>query len=272
MQLQLPNRVIDFPRRPLLAGSVNWGNKDRTAEDLLPELSHLVQQGADLIILQGLVMEHLSLLPRMVEEVERARPADDTQISRPILALSSSSMELCQKALPQGFDLLLGYPAEHISEFAALCAAADCAILLSPLSQKSLPELSQALKDAVSRALASGLIMEHLILDSTLQPANDDGSQDRRFMSEIHALHHFQRPVFLDLTGQDSSPPAALAQLAHGVGKGLQVFRVHDVSGSWQALRLLDALERPPQAPSLRKLQKGRGPTPQPDASKSFLL
>jgi len=120
--------------------------------------------------------------------------------------------------------------------------------------------------EKVRLALNGGLIMEHLILDPGIDFAKQK-EDNLLLLRELHQLHRFERPLLLPISRKGvigdvldqpdprDRDPGTLALLAHGVKKGAQIFRVHNVRAAWEALKLLDALERPPRPPSLKPKQ-----------------
>jgi len=293
MILQLPNRTIEFPRRPLLMGIVNINDDSFCGDGTLDpgtavaHAKQLIADGADMIDIGAesartnrepiSVKEEISRLRSFLEHwpdiIRDCTTADDTQVQKPILSLNTWRPEVVEAILPHHIDLLNDMSALPDNTNARHCAEHDVALLI--MHSVGLPKqnhthqrwdnlmasMSDFFRNKIGTALGGGMIMEHLILDPGLDFAKQK-EDNLLLLKELHQLHKFERPLLLpisrkgvigdvlDLPNPADRDPGTLALLAHGVRKGAQIFRVHNVRACWEAMRLLDALERPPRPAS----------------------
>ncbi len=211
-----------------------------------------------------------SFLDGWADLVKDCQTADSTQVQTPILSVNTWRPEVTAAVLPHQVDLLNDMSALPDSRNAELCAKHDVALLImhsvglpkEKHTHQQWPDLMASMgeffRDKIRLALNAGMIMEHLILDPGLDFAKQK-EDNLLLLRELHQLHKFERPLLLPISRKGligevldqpdprDRDPGTLALLAHGVRKGAQIFRVHHVRAAWEAMKLLDALERPPQ-------------------------
>ena len=288
LELQLPERCLHFPRRPLLMGIVNITDDSFSQDGSLDleatceKVLTLIADGADLIDIGAesartnrgpiSVADEVARLQPFLERwpslIGKARLADDTQVFPPVLSVNTWRPEVVEQVLPHGVELLNDLSALAEPTNAQLCAQHEVALLLMhsvglPKEKHTEQEYDDVLtsmgdffRTRIRRDLEAGLSMENLILDPGIDFAKQR-DDNLTVLARLQELHRFERPLLLpisrktvigDVLNQPDArdrDPGTMALLAHGVRQGAQIFRVHNVRAAWEALRLLDALERP---------------------------
>ena len=231
MQLQLPARRIDFPRRPLIMGIVNVNDDSFSGDgtldptEALAQAEKLIAEGADcidfgaesartnraVISVENEITRFHSVLKNWPDFIKNARPADKTQVFPPILSANTWRPEVVEKVLPLGVELLNDMSALPGSKNAEICAVHRCALLIMhSVGQPKIAHTHQRWQDLMSAMLAffeekmalardAGLSNEQLILDPGLDFAKqcDD---NLLVLRELKMLQRFERPILLPLS------------------------------------------------------------------------
>ncbi len=150
MHLQLPQRAIDFPRRPLIMGIVNV-NDDSFSGDGTLDIDAALQQairqvlaGADIIDIgaesartnrqaisvQQEVSRFRGFIERWEEVLDQAQPRDNQQVWPPILSLNTWRSEVIEQILPFGGEILNDMSALPTLENARLAKQYGTALLV----------------------------------------------------------------------------------------------------------------------------------------------
>lgn len=150
MQLKLKDRVIEFPRKPLLMGIINV-NDDSFSNDGTLDIDEAIEMaiekveaGADVIdvgaesartnreviSVDDEVARFLAFMSRWSEVCEKAKPRDSTQIFPPVLSVNTWRSEVVERVLAVGGELLNDMSALPTSRNAELAKEYGCALLI----------------------------------------------------------------------------------------------------------------------------------------------
>lgn len=229
--LRLPDRLIRFPRRPLVMAIVNVNDDSFSGDGTLDIDAALrlareqVRAGADMIDVGAEsartnrpaipvaeeVDRFTAFFERWPEAVERMEPADDAQVWPPVLSANTWRPDVVEAVLGLGVELvndMSGLPDDYN---ARLCAEAGAALLLmhNPGEPKVartdqewpdiMAELQRWFRDKIALAEAAGLTTDHIVLDPGIDFAKqrDDNLTIYR---ELDRLAEFGRPVLLPVS------------------------------------------------------------------------
>ena len=148
---------------------------------------------------------------------------------------------------------------------ARLCAEADAGLVIMhtaapPLTRRQAPDLyrdvgrevASFLADGVAAAVAAGVEVESIVVDPGVDFAKTP-AQSVEMLRDLHGVVDLGRPVLLALSRKDfvgaltGRPPAGRDPGTQGAVAALrhvpdQILRVHDVAGTADMLRVLDAI------------------------------
>jgi dihydropteroate synthase len=232
MRLKLPQREVEFPRRPLVMGIVNL-NDDSFSGDGTLDFPQAIQQaqaqicaGADIIDIGAeSARTNRSAVP-VTEELRRFQgflehwpeawpqltPRDEVQIWPPILSANTWRPAAVAGVLGMGnIDLINDMSALPDAENARHCAAHGAALLIMhsvgepkiPHFQQRWPdimaELERFFTEKIELALAAGLPLEAILLDPGIDFAKqrDDNLTIYRELARLQAFH---RPILLPVS------------------------------------------------------------------------
>lgn len=233
MILRARNRLIEFPRRPLVTGIVNLNDdsfcRDGTLDctQALAQARGMIRDGADVIDI-GAESARTNRGPISVEEeIARLRPFvqqfqalihdiggppfDDAQLWPPLLSVNTWRPEIAEAILPLGGDLLNDIGALPTDENARLCARHGAALLIMhsvgqpkvPHTHVAYPDVMAALDaffaEKIALAAGAGLHMEQIVLDPGIDFAKQR-ADNLTIYHELARLHRFQRPVLLPVS------------------------------------------------------------------------
>ena len=210
------------------------------------------------------LMPFLKAWPQLVETAATS-PWDSRQLSPPLLSINTWRSEVIAAVLPHGGDLINDISALPDATNARLCADHDASLLIMhsigqpkvPHTHVQYPDLWQTLdsffEEKIDLALSAGLSPDQIVLDPGI-----DFAKQREDNLEIyrHAerLQKWRRPVLLPVSrktviGQVLDLPQAtdrdagtLACISAGMNRGAQIFRVHNVQTTAQAVKILHAV------------------------------
>lgn len=243
--------------------------------EALSQAEQMVSAGADLIDV-GAESARTNRPPISVaEECARLRPwlqcfhnhswpapRDAAQVYPPLLSLNTWRTEVVTEMLPVGVDVLNDLSALPTDAHARLCAAAGTALLIMhSIGQPKVAHtqvgyaniwetLEKFFTEKISLAQSAGLSRAQLILDPGIDFAKQR-PDNLRIYAELARLQRFGVPVLLPVSrksviGQvlDIPEPRArdagtIACIQAGLQQGAQLFRVHHVEATYQALKLL---------------------------------
>lgn len=182
----------------------------------------------------------------------------------PLLAVNSWRPEVVREVLPMGVDLLNDIGALHEDDNARLCAETGAALLImhsvglpkQPHPGQHYPdvigEMQRFFEQRLASAVAAGLEEERIVLDPGLDFAKDR-ADNLKVLRDLTALHRHGRPLLLpvsrktvigDVLGLEDPANRDAGTIALAVGgaiRGAGILRVHNVSATFSALRILEA-------------------------------
>ncbi len=232
MRLRLPERVIEFPRRPLVMGIVNV-NDDSFSGDGTLDFEKAIQQargqvaaGADVIDVGAESARTNRAAVTVEEELRRFRgfierwedvwqglqPRDDAQIWPPVLSANTWRPEVVEGVLRLGkVEIVNDMGALPDDRNARSCAAHGAALLIMhSVGEPKIPHFSQQWVDVMGEmerffdekiafSQAAGLSDDALVLDPGIDFAKqrDDNLTVYR---ELARLQKFGRPVLVPVS------------------------------------------------------------------------
>ncbi len=232
MRLRLPERVIEFPRRPLVMGIVNV-NDDSFSGDGTLDFDKAIQQaheqvaaGADVIDVGAEsartnraavpVEEELrrfrGFLERWDQMCQHAEPRDAAQIWPPVLSANTWRPEVVEGVLESGkVELVNDMGALPEDRNARACAAHGAALLIMhSVGEPKIPHFHQQWRDVMGAmerffqeklemARAVGLDLESIILDPGIDFAKQR-EDNLTVFRRLGRLQQFGRPVLVPVS------------------------------------------------------------------------
>lgn len=198
-------------------------------------------------------------------EVLEASPRDGEQIWPPVLSANTWRPEVVTGVLGSGVELVNdmgGLPDDRNARF---CAAAGASLLvMHSVGEPKVPHFHQRWDDVmeamerffgekIALAEAAGLSREAVILDPGIDFAKQR-DDNLRVYREMDRLGRFGRPVLVPVSrktviGEVLGLPdpcdrdaGTLACISVAMGRGGALFRVHNVSAAWEAVKVLHAV------------------------------
>lgn len=232
MRLRLPERVIVFPRRPLVMGIVNVNDDSFSGDGTLDLESAImlarsqVAAGADVIDVGAEsartnreaipVAEELrrfqGFIQRWVEVWQAVEPRDEVQLWPPVLSANTWRPEVVARVLRMGHvELVNDMGALPDDRNARACAIHGAGLLIMhSVGEPKIPHFQQQWGDVmremerffeqkITLAIAAGLTAEALILD----PGIDFAKQrvdNLTVYRELGRLQKFGRPVLVPVS------------------------------------------------------------------------
>lgn len=232
MRLRLPERVIEFPRRPLVMGIVNVNDDSFSGDGTLDfEMAIAlaraqVAAGADVIDVGAEsartnreaipVTEELKrfqgFIERWVEVWQDVEPRDEVQIWPPVLSANTWRPDVVERVLRMGKVELVNdmgaLPDDRNARFCAIHGAV--LLIMHSVGEPKIPnfqqrwgdvtaELEEFFEKKIELALAAGMATEALILD----PGIDFAKQRHDNLTvyrELGRLQRFGRPVLVPVS------------------------------------------------------------------------
>ena len=232
VRIQLPNREIVFPRRPLVMGIVNVNDDSFSGDGSLDFKSAIAQAryqvkfGADIIDVGAesartnrdaiSVEEELRRFFGFIDHWEDTWhgqvPIDDSQVWPPVLSANTWRPEVVERLLLLGkVEILNDMGALPDDRNARICAAHGVALLIMhSVGEPKVPHFSQQWPDVmaeldrffnekISTALAAGMPMDGLILDPGIDFAKQR-EDNLTIYRELEKLHIFGRPLLVPVS------------------------------------------------------------------------
>ncbi len=232
MRLRLPERVIEFPRRPLVMGIVNVNDDSFSGDGTLdPDLAlaqarRQIEAGADVIDVGAesartnrgpvTVDEELRRFRGFIDGWDRcwrsAAPRDEQQLWPPVLSANTWRPEVAAPLLAGGkVELLNDMGALPDDRNARACAEHGVALLIMhSVGEPKVPHLQQQWEDVMGSmeeffaakmavAMAAGLDGEYLVLD----PGIDFAKQridNLTVYRDLGRLQAFGRPLLVPVS------------------------------------------------------------------------
>lgn len=217
------------------------------------------------------VAEELNRLTPFLQQINAAmkpaRPRDEHQVWPPLISVNTWRSEVVQGALSRGVDIINDMGGLTDSTNASLCAGNGTALLIMhTVGQPKEPHLEQQYDDVwdamlrffenrVAKAFDHGLAPDQLILDPGIDFAKQRDDNLRIYAGLPQLVSRFDSTVMvpvsrktvigdvLDLPDPMDRDAGSVACLVAGVRRGAQMFRVHDVRGMFEALKVVWAIE-----------------------------
>ena len=232
MRLRLPERVIEFPRRPLVMGIVNVNDDSFSGDgtlDFEKAILHAQAQvaaGADIIDVGAEsartnraavpVEEELRRFRNFIERWEDVwqgiKPKDALQIWPPVLSANTWRPEVVRGVLQTGrVEIVNDMGALPDDQNARSCAASGAALLIMhSVGEPKIPHFSQQWADVmgeierffdekISLIEAAGLAIEAVILDPGIDFAKQR-EDNLTVFRELERLQKFGRPVLVPVS------------------------------------------------------------------------
>ena len=231
MHLQLPQRSIDFPRRPLIMGIVNV-NDDSFSGDGTLDIDAALQQairqvsaGADIIDIgaesartnrqaisvQQEVSRFGGFIERWEEVLDQAQPRDSQQVWPPILSLNTWRSEVIKQILSLGGEILNDMSALPTLDNAVLAKQYGVALLvMHSVGEPKVAHTQQAWENVLTslhdffknkwQALAElGLEPAQLILDPGIDFAKQC-ADNLKIYASVEQLQRYGSAVLLPVS------------------------------------------------------------------------
>ncbi len=231
MRIQLANRVVDFPRRPLIMGIVNVNDDSFSGDgtlDLDVAVGHAVKQisdGADIIDVgaesartnreaiseQEEILRFQGFLARWDEVISRAQPRDDEQIWPPILSLNTWRSEVVKEVLPLGGEILNDMSALSSMRNAELAKAYGAVLLIMhsvgtpkvahthQVWEDVMGSLHSFFEEKCTAAQTMGLSADQLILDPGIDFAKQC-EDNLRIYASVGELQRYGSVILLPVS------------------------------------------------------------------------
>jgi dihydropteroate synthase len=265
---------IELGARPLLMGIVNAspdsfsdGGLHTGIDAQLALAEQLLTDGADILDIGGESASTGRPPVDAQEEIERVSPLIERVVTElgALVSVDTYKPEVARAALAAGARIVNDVSGLRDPALADLCADSGAALVLmhtraAPRVRLQDPDLYgdvmgeviAFLEDRTALAVSRGVAPEQLILDPGPDFAKTP-AQTIRMLVDIERLCDLGRPVLMAISRKDfigaltgRSPrrrgAGTLAALAYGLERGAHIFRVHDVAGAADFLRVRAAL------------------------------
>jgi dihydropteroate synthase len=228
----------------------------------------LAEQGADLIDVGGESSRPGSLPVSLDEELHRVRPVVEAlaKLAAVPISVDTSKAEVARQALAAGASVVNDVTAlRGDPEMPQLVRTTGAGVVLmhmqgtpatmqvAPLYDNVLADLDCFFEDRLHELTGRGIAVEQLALDPGFGFGKTD-VHNLTILAGLGRLTRFGRPLCLGvsrkgflgrLTGRPASEraDASLAAACHGLSRGwVQIVRTHDVAGTRDAVRVLEAI------------------------------
>ena len=232
MRLRLPERVIEFPRRPLVMGIVNVNDDSFSGDGTLDFEAAItlarsqVAAGADMIDVGAESARTNREAVPVAEELRRFQgfigrwddvwkdvaPRDEVQIWPPVLSVNTWRPEVVERVLRMGkVELLNDMGALPDDRNARACAVHGAALLIMhSVGEPKIPhfqqqwgdvmgEMEEFFEEKIGLARSAGMAPESLILDPGIDFAKQRGD-NLTVYRELERLQRFGRPVLVPVS------------------------------------------------------------------------
>ena len=231
MILTMRDRIVTFPRRPLVMGIVNInddsfsGDGSLLIERAIEAAQRHVTAGADMIDVGGEsartnrpeiseLEESARILPflhRFSECHEGKKPVDEIQIFPPLLSINTWRARVADATLRVGGHLLNDMSAFQMSENARIAARYGAGLLI--MHSVGLPKkrhtdvryadvlrtLESFFDQKINEAIAAGVAREAIVLDPGIDFAKQK-TDNLRLYRELKFLTRLERPILLPVS------------------------------------------------------------------------
>jgi dihydropteroate synthase len=258
--------------RPYLMGIVNAtpdsfsdAQGTKSVEDRVELARKLLADGADIIDVGGESGITNKPAVEVAEEISRVVPVIEAIAKLPgaVVSVDTYKPAVARAAIAAGARIVNDVSGLLDDDLAAAAAEGNAAIVLMhtrarPKEKRFPPyddvvaDVKDFLADAVNRALAQGVPLEHVIVDPGPDFAKTP-AQTIEVLRALDQLHELGRPILLaasrkDFVGAltDRGPrereAGTLAALAAGVDHGIAIARLHDIAAAADFLTVRAAL------------------------------
>jgi dihydropteroate synthase len=273
-RLRAGGSTIELGSRPLLMGIVNAspdsfsdGGLHATLEARVELASELLAAGAGILDVGGESATTGRPPVDEREEIARVLPLIERIAGElgAIVSVDTYKPAVARAAIAAGASIVNDVSGLRDPALAEVCAETGAALVLmhtaaAPRERRQEPDLYgdvtgeviEFLRGRIELAVERGVAREQLILDPGPDFAKTP-AQTIRLLGELERLHELECPLLLAISRKDfigaltgrpprERGPGTLAALADGVQRGAHVFRVHDVAGAADFLRVRAAL------------------------------
>ena len=254
-------------------GRVDQGWAAQKARQIIREGADFVDIGAEsartnreAISIQEEITRFAGFCEQWPQIVAQSGPRDQTQVWPPVLSANTWRPEVVAAVLEMGVEFVNDMSGLPDNQNATLCAEKDAALLVmhsvgAPKVDHSHIEWSDVLtatkdffQEKLTQCQEAGLSPEQIILDPGFGFAKSP-HDDLTILNNLAELTVFARPLLLpvgrkgfigetlaieDPAARDA---ATLACVAAGHLRGGAIYRVHEVKGCFEALKVLAALD-----------------------------
>lgn len=197
--------------------------------------------------------------------MKTAVPRDEGQLFPPLLSLNTWRPRVIDGSLEAGFDILNDMSALPGATNAGLCARIGAALLIMHSRgepkvrhthvtyQDVMGELLEFFEQKTSLAIEAGIPRESLILDPGIDFAKQS-DDNVRIYRELGKLTAQGFPVLLPVSRKSvigrvlgivkpaDRDAGTIACIVAGTLRGASIFRVHNISAAWFAIRAVEGL------------------------------
>jgi dihydropteroate synthase len=272
MKLVARNRVVEFPRRPMIMGIINLiadsfsGDGIEDVDCALARAGKMIAEGAEIIDIGGESARTNRAAMGEQEEIDRLCPfIERFDASAALLSINTWRPAVARVALASGGHMLNDISALPTDENARICAQSGAALLIMhSVGEPKVPhthvehrDIMAALDDFFEKKIAlvcgAGLPRDAIILDPGIDFAKQC-ADNLRIYRELARLGKFERPILLPVSRKTVigdvlgiKEPAdrdagTIACVVAGMLRGASIFRVHNVRAAAQAVAMIDAL------------------------------
>lgn len=265
---------LTLGQRPWLMGVVNAspesfsdGGRRVTLGEQLALAEELLAGGADIIDIGGESARTDTPSLALSDELDRVIPLIERSVSQlgALVSVDTHKPSVAQAAIDAGAVIVNDVSGLRDPELAAVCARNGAALVVmhtaappgrrlqDPSRYRDIAtEVLGFLRARIERALAAGMLREQLIVDPGPDFAKTP-AQTVQLLRALPRMHELECPLLLAISRKDfigaltSRAPrdrlaGTLAALAHGVGAGAHLFRLHDIAAASDFLRVRAAL------------------------------
>jgi len=273
--LSAAGREIEVGARPLLMGIVNAspdsfsdGGLHAGIDAQVALAEELLAAGADILDIGGESASTGRPPVEVQQEIDRVAPLIERVAGGlgALVSVDTYKPAVAEAAVRAGAAIVNDVSGLRDPALADVCADSGAALVVmhtavAPRVRLQDPDLYGDVTEDVlaflgarmDAALARGLAPEQLIVDPGPDFAKTP-AQTIRLLSEVGRLHELGRPLLMAISRKDfigaltgrgprERGAGTLAALAYGVDRGAHIFRVHDVAGAADFLRVRAALE-----------------------------
>ena len=253
-------------------GQVDQDWAARRARELIADGADIIDVGAEsartnrtAIAIEEEVARFLGFCEQWPQIVAQSQPRDEEQVWPPLLSANTWRPSVVEAALEAGVDLINDMGGLPDDRNARLCAGAKAALLVmhsvgAPKEDHShvqwadiIAEMKAFFAEKMAQCERAGLSPDQIILDPGFGFAKQ-ASDDLTILNHLAELTSFQRPLLLpvgrkgfigetlEIEEPQARDAATLACVAAAQARGGAIYRVHDVRGCFEALKVLTAL------------------------------